>query len=299
MHKLPEDRLNEAYELLEDRYSCRNFSEEEIPEELLARLLKIGTAAPSGGNLQSYTIIAVRDKEKKKLLAKALGGQKFIETAAVDFVYFLDWRKMSIYAKHCKAGYTQPKSLEFLLISIMDIICAAQSMETAGTLAGLRSCYVGNTCGEYELFCENFNMPHSLVFPVVLLAMGYPKREQRARRKKLSPEAVIGYESYPELDEEKIIELFDEKYAGEDTKLPKNEKTAEKMLRELKKCIEQSFGEEEAEAISANIRESGLMNYIQKKFTFQYDASGSEKDTRVMLEALHKAGMIEQVEVCR
>ena len=297
MKKLSDERLAEVYDLLADRYSCRNFSDEEIPEELLERLLQIGTAAPSGGNLQSYTIIAVRDKEKKKLLSKALGQQKFVETAAVDFIFLLDWHKMSIYAKHCKAGYSQHKSLEFLLITVMDVICAAQSMETAGTLAGLRSCYVGNTCGEYDLLCEHFGMPKDKVFPLVTLSMGYPKHEQRARRKKLPREAVVGFESYPELSEERIIELFDEKYRSEETNLPKNEKSAEKMLSELKRCIAQSFSEEETEEIIAGIRESGIVNYIQKKFTFQYDASGSEHDTSVMLEALHKAGLLEQLTI--
>lgn len=73
---------------LQARYSCRSFSDQEIPEELLNQVIAAGLNAPTGGNLQPYTVLVIRNPETKKILAE-LCGQSFIGGAAVNLLLFL------------------------------------------------------------------------------------------------------------------------------------------------------------------------------------------------------------------
>ena len=51
------------------RRSCRNYKSEQVPDELLDKVLEAGTFAASGMNRQSTFLVAVRDKETRDLLS--------------------------------------------------------------------------------------------------------------------------------------------------------------------------------------------------------------------------------------
>ena len=55
------------------RRSCRNYTEEQVPDEFLDKVLEAGIFAPSGMNRQNTYLVAVRDKETRDLLAKLNG----------------------------------------------------------------------------------------------------------------------------------------------------------------------------------------------------------------------------------
>ena len=63
----------EAMENLLTRRSCRNYKSEQVPDELLDKVLEAGTFAASGMNRQSTYLVAVRDKETRDLLSKING----------------------------------------------------------------------------------------------------------------------------------------------------------------------------------------------------------------------------------
>ncbi|MBQ3237284.1 MAG: nitroreductase [Oscillospiraceae bacterium] len=56
-----------------NRISCRKYTEKQVPDELLDKVLEAGTFAASGMNRQSTYLIAVRDKETRDLLSKING----------------------------------------------------------------------------------------------------------------------------------------------------------------------------------------------------------------------------------
>ena len=67
------DNFMEAMENLLTRRSCRNYTEEQVPDELLDKVLEAGTFAASGMNRQNTYLVAVRDKETRDLLSKING----------------------------------------------------------------------------------------------------------------------------------------------------------------------------------------------------------------------------------
>ena len=64
----------EAMENLLTRRSCRNYRSEQVPDELLDKVLEAGTFAASGMNRQSTYLVAVRDKETRDLLSRINAG---------------------------------------------------------------------------------------------------------------------------------------------------------------------------------------------------------------------------------
>lgn len=65
--------MNPVIENILTRRSCRNYTEKQVPDELLDEILKAGTYAPSGMNRQGTYLVAVRDKETRNLLSKING----------------------------------------------------------------------------------------------------------------------------------------------------------------------------------------------------------------------------------
>ena len=67
----------EAADLLLTRRSIRNFTDEQVPEESLDKILEIATYAPTGRGLQSPKIVVVRDEatlDQLRIMNKTVRG---------------------------------------------------------------------------------------------------------------------------------------------------------------------------------------------------------------------------------
>ena len=62
---------NPQIQLLTGRASCRNSADRPVPAAVLEEILEAGIHGPSGGNLQPYSIIAVRNAATRRRLAEA------------------------------------------------------------------------------------------------------------------------------------------------------------------------------------------------------------------------------------
>ncbi len=58
-------------DLLEQRYSCRNFSDRPISPEIIAYILECGRLSASGGNEQPWKFGVITDKKLISELAEA------------------------------------------------------------------------------------------------------------------------------------------------------------------------------------------------------------------------------------
>ena len=66
--------MNEVTKVLCERRSIRKFKNEQIPRDILDEILKCGTFAPSGKNMQSAKIVVVQNKELIGEIAKVNGS---------------------------------------------------------------------------------------------------------------------------------------------------------------------------------------------------------------------------------
>jgi len=74
------------HEIIEKRRSVRAFRDDPIPDDILDKILGAGRMAPSAHNAQDYKFIVVREKEKKKEVARVCSEQRFIAEAPVIIV---------------------------------------------------------------------------------------------------------------------------------------------------------------------------------------------------------------------
>lgn len=65
--------MNELINLIKNRRTCRNFSEKEVSESDVKQILECALSAPSGMNYQTWSFVAIMNRDKIQKLAKAVG----------------------------------------------------------------------------------------------------------------------------------------------------------------------------------------------------------------------------------
>lgn len=275
----------EAVKHMTDRRSVRNFTDKKIADEDLRLILEAGLKAASGGNLQPYSIIVERDKEKNKELSKMCGGQPFIEHADTNLIFVFDWYKYSIYAKQKNAPFNNRKIYMHFLIAIEDIMCTAQTIETAAHMLGIGSCYVGssNSCGKEII--DAYDMP-KLTYPVVILSLGYASDKLPPRAPKMPYDMMVFEGKYRKLTEEEIYEGFESKYAGKILELPTKEEFLNERLAQFKEALLTTYDEAEADAIVEQARKDGFINETQRRFGLHYKADRMYKDGKSIIRMM-------------
>lgn len=272
--KFPNDTLR----LLIDRSSCRSFSDRKIPDNIMNIILEAGLHAPTGGNLQPYSIIKVENAATKARLAALNEDQIFIETAPVDLIFCIDWYRISRWAEIEFAPFTAHRSFRHFWISFQDTIIAAQNICTAADAVGLGSVYVGTIIDRLREHRELLQLPEK-VFPVVLLSLGYPKVRPSAK-KKLGVNALVHSETYHKPTETELRDMFELKYPGW-----RKEATPER-LAEIERVCRDIHGDQFAAACLDKIRQAGYINAVQNYFGLHYRADlmpqGNEEYLQLM-----------------
>ncbi|HEX8288423.1 MAG TPA: nitroreductase family protein [Pyrinomonadaceae bacterium] len=70
-------RAEEFYELLRRRRTVRDYSEREVPFELVEKAIAVAGTAPSGANLQPWRFVVVKDSEIKRKIRLAAEKEEY------------------------------------------------------------------------------------------------------------------------------------------------------------------------------------------------------------------------------
>ncbi|MGE5593702.1 MAG: nitroreductase family protein [Betaproteobacteria bacterium] len=268
--------------LLMERASCRNFTAEKIPPDVLREVLEAGIQAPTGGNLQPYSIIKIEDQATKERLAELCEDQPFIARAPVDLLFCIDLHRLERWAALEAAPFTARKSFRHFWIAFQDTVMCAQNACTAADALGLGSVYVGSVLECFRELREMFSLPDG-VFPVVLLCLGYPAKEPRPSRR-LGVEVVVHNEAYREIDDARLVEAFREKYPTLKV-VPTPER-----LREISDVCRAVAGKTLADECLARIQAQGFINVAQRYFGLHYRADLMSQGNREFLQTLRDFG---------
>jgi len=254
---------NDTLRLLIERASCRDFEDREISEDVLNLILDAGIHAPTGGNLQPYSIIKIVSRETRNRLAE-ICGQDFIARAPVNLIFCIDWHRLRRWAELELAPFTATDSFRHFWISFQDTIISAQNICTAADAMGLGSVYIGTIMDLMPDIRDICALPRG-VLPVVLLCLGYPRSALMVRRK-LGREVIVHSEKYQEIDDQHLRDAFDEKYHR-----AKIEMTDER-LESIKKVCEKVHGVVFAKKCIEDIEKKGYISVAQRYFGLHYSA---------------------------
>jgi nitroreductase len=272
---------NETMRLLLERASLRMFIEEKIPPEVLNLVLDAGNHAPTGGNLQPYSIIKIEDEVNKQKLADWC-EQDFIGKAPVDLLFCIDLHRNERWAQLEVAPFSANRAFRHFWISFQDTVIAAQNICTAADAMGLGTVYIGTVMEFFKEIKEMFELPNG-VFPVVLVCMGYPKSTPR-QRKKLGTDVIVHSEKYHDPDDEELLEAFDRKYEGQRVGI------TEERLETIEKVCREVHGEEFAQECLERIHENGYIRPVQRYFGLHYRANEMPEGNLQFLKTMEDFG---------
>ena len=85
--------MNETLKLLNDRTSLRKYINKEVSPEDLQTILDGAMRAPTAGNMMTYSIIVIKDIEKKEILSRSCDNQPFIAKSPVILIFVADYQK--------------------------------------------------------------------------------------------------------------------------------------------------------------------------------------------------------------
>ena len=134
-------------DLIQSRKSVRKYSNKNISDEDLRKILEAGRLAPSWMNVQSWKFILVKSQENKDLLSKLSIGQQHVKNADALIVCVADinaWEEAKI--THIKNPALNPalQDENGLLIRTMEqIIYPISYMMLEAHSLGISSCIIG------------------------------------------------------------------------------------------------------------------------------------------------------------
>lgn len=204
--------MNETITLMKSHTSVRRFKEEAIPQEDLNEILSAAQMASSWKNFQSYSVILVRNQEKKDALFELVPQEAIRQSAA--FLLFVGDLNRAEKGARLHTDTFQPKGVEGLLITSVDAALAGQNTLLAAESLGYGGVIIGLVRYKSVEIAELFNLP-DYTYPVFGIALGVPNQKHDVKPR-LPLENVVFEEEYQEQTSE-AIEAYDRvqtEYAG-------------------------------------------------------------------------------------
>ena len=160
---------------LSTRRTIRQYSEREVTEELLNRLMTEAARTQTMGNLQLYSVVVTRSQEMKERLAPAHFNQPMVKSAPVVLTICADFRRTT---RWCEERQAQPGYDNFLSYqnAAIDALLYTQTLCNLMDEEGLGYCYLGTTVYMPQMIIDTLQLP-KLVMPVATLTVGWPAEE--------------------------------------------------------------------------------------------------------------------------
>lgn len=186
---------------LTTRRTIRKYSNREVSQELLNRLMTEASRTQTMGNLQLYSVVVTRSEEKKKELAPAHFNQPMVTQAPVVLTICADFNRTTVWARNRKAEPGYNNFLSFINASI-DALLYTQTLCNLMDEEGLGYCYLGTTVYMPQMIIDTFQLPQ-LVMPVATLTVGWPA-EEPALSDRLPLESFVHNETYQDYSPQMI-----------------------------------------------------------------------------------------------
>jgi len=181
----------EFKDIVKNRYSCRQYQDNKVPEETVRELLEIIVYSASAINLQPWRIKVVSDQETKDKLFPVAFNQEHVRSCSHLLVLCADTDYPAIIAKFDKSliDTAAPEDVRSMLVGMATNFSSGMTPEqqlswsqnqvhialgnaiNGAHSLGLASCPM--TAFQPAEFAQILDLPASIV-PTVLVAVGYP-----------------------------------------------------------------------------------------------------------------------------
>jgi len=176
-----------------------NFLDKPLPESTLQTILQASTRAANASNMQSYSIVVVKDRAKMKAVCTYQGSCMLL--------YCVDFNRLRASAESLGYSYFPDNIEEFVTASI-NASLAVQTAVIAAKSMGIDSLITnGIHRGDMERVWTLLDLPRTYCFPLIAVVLGYPTEEPPYPKGRLDGPGVSHYENYHRLTKEEVADI--------------------------------------------------------------------------------------------
>ncbi|MFV8829946.1 oxygen-insensitive NADPH nitroreductase [Alkalihalobacterium sp. APHAB7] len=189
--------MNKTIETLLNHKSVRKFQERPLTKEQIETIVKSAQAASTSSFIQAYSIIGVKDQQKKEKLAELAGNQEYVAKNGHFFVFCADLHRHELISEMEGKDLSDAlESTEKFMVSLIDTALAAQNASIAAESMGLGIVYIGGIRNNLIEVCQLLNVPKKVI-PLFGLSVGYPGQSPDVKPR-LPLEHIYHEDSYNE-----------------------------------------------------------------------------------------------------
>ena len=236
------------------RRSIRKYSDREVSNELLDRLLAEASRTQTMGNMQLYSVVVTRSAEMKAKLAPAHFNQPMVTEAPVVLTVCADFNRACSWCRCRKAEPGYDNFLSFINAAT-DALLYTQTFCNLAEDEGLGLCFLGTTVYMPQMIIDTLRLPQ-LVMPVATITLGWPA-EEPPLTDRLGVESFVHDETYHDYSPADIDRYYAEKEALEENKefvRINNKETLAQIFTDIR------YTKKDNEAMSA-----GMMEALKKQ----------------------------------
>jgi nitroreductase len=153
----------DALKTILERRSVREYTDKQVPDEVIKNLLRAGMCAPSARSAQPWEFLVIRDAEKRRAASKLGTYWKMLKDAPLGILVMAGLE-----------GYRGTKKDFFM----QDCSAAAENILLAAEAQGLGGVWLGLYPYEDRMkgLREIFGIPEDIL-PFIMLSIGYPAKK--------------------------------------------------------------------------------------------------------------------------
>src|SRR5690606_6037854 len=140
---LPPLRPTPVLDTLLAHRSVRAFSDQPVDDETVHTLVAAGQSASTSSNLQVWSVVAIRDPERKARLSQLAKGQAHVANCPVLLLWLADLSRLETLGAQQNMPVEGTDFLEFFLMGSVDAALAAQNAAIAAESLGLGLTFIG------------------------------------------------------------------------------------------------------------------------------------------------------------
>jgi len=192
--------------------SVRRYLDTPVTDAQIEAIVTAAQRASTSSNLQAWSVVVVRDADRKRRLSEALGGHAYIEHAPVFLAWIADLARNDALIR---SRGVEPETLgliELTMLGAVDVGIAAQNALLAAESLGLGGVFVGGIRNNPEAVSKELGLPKH-TFAVVGMSLGVPDPEEGTGIKPRLPLAgVLHHEQYETDKWEEATGEYEENY---------------------------------------------------------------------------------------
>jgi len=199
--------MNQIIELLKSHMSIRKYQEKPVEEEKVQAIIEAAQWSSTSSYFQAYTIINVKDLNKRRVISEAAGGQQWVVEAPLFLVFCADLHRSKESWENVDPRVFS--NTEMFITATVDAALAAQKAFIAAQSLGLGGVYIGGIRNDLRKISEILNLPE-LVYPVFGMCLGYPA-ETPGQKARLPQEVIYKVDGYDDSRDKSLINSYNEK----------------------------------------------------------------------------------------